>query len=122
MFKLIPNYENYSVDENGAVMNNRSNKIIHQHIDSMGYYKVFLFKNNKAYERRVHQLVAHAFLNHKSTWEKCINHKDGNKLNNKISNLEMVSQVENLKHSHKLGLHKNAIEAMRYSHWKTIKD
>ena len=65
-------------------------------------YKVFnLCKNGHEKTRKVHQLVAMAFLNHVPCGYKLVvNHKDFNKLNNNISNLEIVTMRENTNQKH----------------------
>lgn len=64
--------------------------------DGVGYYTVTLSKNNQRKTKAVHILVAIAFLNHiPNKFELVVNHKDFNRLNNNISNLEIVTQREN---------------------------
>lgn len=53
----------------------------------------------------VHRLVAEAFTDAR---DETVNHKDGNKLNNRFSNLEWVSYSENNSHAFRIGLKKNA--------------
>lgn len=73
--------------------------------NSVGYPKVELHKNSKGKSHKVHALVATAFL--PNTLKKpCVNHKDGNKTNNHVSNLEWVTFSENLIHAIQAGLHK----------------
>lgn len=77
-------------------------------IDKKGHFprmRVQLWKNNKAYLRAVHRLVANAFIpnpNNKQT----VNHIDGNPLNNCVSNLEWTTFSENQVHAYKHGLMK----------------
>jgi hypothetical protein len=62
------------------------------------YYQVILYKNAKNKLKRIHQLVANAFVSnveHKNQ----VNHIDGNKLNNYFLNLEWVTSSENMIHS-----------------------
>lgn len=62
-----------------------------------GYLRVALFKNGKRKWHKVHRLVAHAFIpncEHKPQ----VNHIDGNKQNNSITNLEWVTDEENKLH------------------------
>jgi hypothetical protein len=68
-----------------------------------GYLYVTLFKNNIRNNHHVHRLVANAFLNNPQN-KKEVNHIDGIKSNNYLSNLEFVTPSENKKHAFKLGL------------------
>ena len=67
-----------------------------------GYLRVKFCKDRKIKKIRVHRLVAEAFIK-KPELE--VNHRDGNKKNNKIENLEWVTKKENLQHAWKNGLH-----------------
>lgn len=67
-------------------------------IDTKGYYKVNLRKNNKFKSLRIHKLVAEHFLK-KEIGKDIVNHKDGNKLNNCVDNLEFVTISENTIHA-----------------------
>lgn len=72
-----------------------------KHGISSFYYNVCLKFNGKTKTRNVHQLVAEAFLNHKPCGFKLVvNHKDFNKLNNCVENLEIVTQRENSNKKH----------------------
>jgi len=68
-----------------------------------GYYKITLSKNGKLKTWLVHKLVAQSFL-YKPDYKVEINHKDGNKLNNKIDNLEYCTSSENKLHAFRTGL------------------
>ena len=63
-----------------------------------GYYTVNLRKNSERKSFQVHRLVAEAFLN-KEKNKNIVNHKDFNRLNNKVENLEWCTQKENVNHS-----------------------
>lgn len=62
-----------------------------------GYISVVLKSNNKSYRRYIHRLVAKAFIPNPSNKEQ-VNHKDGNKRNNRVDNLEWATPSENLRH------------------------
>ena len=67
-----------------------------------GYFVINLYKNKKRKQFYIHRLLAKTFLN----GEGYINHKDGNKQNNSLDNLEFCTQQHNMIHAVELGLHK----------------
>lgn len=70
-----------------------------------GYMYVKLCKLGKCKEFRVHRLVALTFISNDHPEESpVVNHKDGNKINNHVDNLEWVSYSENSLHAHRTGL------------------
>lgn len=69
-----------------------------------GYYQVSLCKNGKRTVHYVHRLVAQAYLDNPYN-EKTVNHKDGNKANNTVSNLEFASYSDNNQHAYDTNLH-----------------
>ena len=66
--------------------------------DNRGYKTVSLTKNNKTDTQPVHRLVAETFILNPLN-KRCINHKDCNKANNHINNLEWVTHRENKEHA-----------------------
>ena len=68
-----------------------------------GYVYQMLYKNGKEKLLRVHRLVAMAFLPNPNNLPQ-VNHKDGNKQNNSVDNLEWCEQSYNMKHAYKNGL------------------
>ncbi|MBQ0074617.1 MAG: HNH endonuclease [Prevotella sp.] len=75
-------------------------KIIKPSLSKTGYCLVWLRKDNKkSYAVTVHRIVAKAFLGYS---ELDVNHKDGNKMNNSITNLEYVTRSENIKHAYRV--------------------
>lgn len=65
-----------------------------------GYVKVRL----KSGWKSLHRLLAEAFIPNPNNYE-TVNHKDGNKLNNNLDNLEWVTRQDNLYHAMDMGLH-----------------
>lgn len=63
-----------------------------------GYLSVSLSKNNKIKLQRIHRLVAQAFIPNPDNLIQ-INHKDGNKTNNNVENLEWCSCKDNIRHA-----------------------
>ena len=105
MFIDIKGYEGiYQVNEAGDVYSIRNHRVIKGGIFSNGYRFVNLSVHGKHKNHLVHRLVAEAFLNQRPVNKLYVNHIDGNKLNNHISNLEWCTQSENLKHAIAIGL------------------
>lgn len=78
-------------------------KILKARVDKYGYLRIGLIKNKKQKHYLVHRLVAETFIPNPDKFP-IINHKDGNKLNNHISNLEWCNQSYNIIHAYKTGL------------------
>lgn len=69
------------------------------------YYHVTLFKKGKRFMKLIHRLVATAFIPNPNNKPQ-VNHIDGVKTNNNLSNLEWVTNGENQKHAFRIGLQK----------------
>lgn len=105
-WELVKDFEDiYQVSSFGKVMNGLTNKILKQQIDKNGYKTVTLSANGEKYAKRVHRLVAEAFIEGDHTGMD-VNHIDGNKLNNRLSNLEFCTRKENINHALKYDLSK----------------
>lgn len=77
--------------------------ILKPSINKYGYLQVGLSINNKLKSYTVHRLVAEAFIDNPFN-KPTVNHKDGNKLNNFVSNLEWATKSEQAVHSLDMGL------------------
>lgn len=107
IWKDVPEYEGlYQVSNLGNIKNNK-NKIMKPFINNAGYCEIKLSKEKKKKHHRVHRLVAQTFLNNYDK-DLQVNHKDGNKLNNNIENLEMLTDKENKRHAIENNLFKYA--------------
>lgn len=103
MWKPIAGYEGlYEVSDQGEIrrlLNNGKTRNL-KLWQSANYYTVCLSNKCARKTKAVHRLVADAFLVKPVTNEPLeVNHKDGNKLNNKLENLEWITQRENMIHS-----------------------
>ena len=109
IFKDIPNYKGtYQVSNLGRVKSlekrvkyrygyrTRPERILAQPIHSSGYLVVCLCIKNRRSVVRVHQLVAIAFLNHTPGRLIVVDHIDNDKLNNRLDNLQVITQKENM--------------------------
>lgn len=94
-FLPIKGYENYLISNMGNVINSVNGKVISQHITN-GYYQVRLFKNGKVKHLTVHRLVAEAFIPNPNNL-KTVDHISGKRTDNRVSNLQWLSQSDNSK-------------------------
>ena len=92
-WRIISGFPNYSVSNTGVIINTKKNKTITIYTRK-GYCLVKLSSNNKAVEKKVHRLVAEAFIPNPNNYD-CINHKDENPLNNNVENLEWCNHSYN---------------------------
>lgn len=111
MNKAIKGFPGYKITENGQVISYKNNKMVKLkwRIDRYGYPCVVLLRNGIATSKKVHQLVARAFIKDENDNSLQINHKDGDKLNPHYSNLEWVTYHENLSHAQINKLHSTKI-------------
>lgn len=86
----------------------RREKIRATSLTKDGYVKVRLLYQGKDKTERIHRLVAKAFIPNKDNKD-TVNHKDGNKENNIVDNLEWVNRKEQMIHAYKLGLKQSRI-------------
>lgn len=108
--RYIKGYEGfYKIDEVGSIYsmprNGTKNKItkIKSGTNGVGYQVCILQRNGEIKAFSVHRLVALAFIPNPLS-KPCVNHIDGDKTNNSVSNLEWVTRSENEKHAHATGL------------------
>ena len=96
-YRKLKEYPNYRIYSNGIIYSERLKRNLRQHYDSCGYRHVTLYKGSKTDRKtfKVHVLVAKAFLENPYDYKE-INHKDGNKDNNDVSNLEWCSRAYNV--------------------------
>ena len=95
--KWIQIAEGYEVSDKGRLRKDKT-KYLRPHIHVTGY--VYIWFNGK--NKLIHRLVWEAF-NGKIEEDKEIDHKDCNKLNNSLYNLELVNHSENMKRAYKNG-------------------
>ena len=96
--KPIPGFPNYSITEDGNVWSHNYNRWIKGHKNWAGYIRVTLSNNGKAKAYSVHRLVAITYIENLYNKE-YINHINGIKYDNRVSNLEWSTPTENTRHS-----------------------
>lgn len=87
-------YKGYYVTDDGKVWSSKTNKFLTPCLNGQGYYIVCLHYDGKGHSIKVHRLVAETFLPNPNNLP-CVNHKDEDKTNNKIENLEWCSYQYN---------------------------
>lgn len=104
LYRTIESHPNYQITSTGRVINSRNKeKVLDKSKD--GYLKVNLYHYGVGKSKRVHRLVAEAFIPNPEN-KPDVNHKDGNKHNNSVDNLEWMTRSENMKHAYQIGLAK----------------
>jgi hypothetical protein len=110
----IPHHPNYFVLPEGKIYSAHSAKILTSHLVN-GYQNVSLVVNHKGHKRRVHTLIALAFIPNPNNYP-IVNHKNGNKEDNSIDNLEWTTYKANSEHAIRTGLNKlRSTPVLQYS-------
>ncbi len=91
---------NYLISSHGRVWSVRRQKFLSQFEDGYGYLMVTIYHKTL----KVHRLVALTFLDKTSNELLTVNHIDGDKINNRLDNLEWLSSIDNIKHAFNTGL------------------
>lgn len=100
VWKPIKDFEDYEVSDCGRVRN-KDGRTLKPYVNHKGYLKVGLFKSGKCHKKRVHRLVAEAFIENPHDYPQ-VNHKDENKKNNRVDNLEWCTNQQNQDYSRML--------------------
>jgi hypothetical protein len=93
--ELDEELKGYLLTKDGQVYSTKTNQYLKQHLNDNGYYRVYL--NGKYYY--THKLIAKAYLSDPLPGETQVNHKNMNRLDNKVENLEWMSASRNVQHS-----------------------
>ena len=97
-WKEVIGFPDYEVSDRGRIRVRETGAIVKQHQNNYGYNTVVMYADGEGKSKGVHRIVASAFIGLPNDGEQ-VNHKDGNKTNNSLDNLEWVTQAENLRHS-----------------------
>lgn len=102
----VKGFNNYEVSNTGKLRNIVTGLLLKLAIDRYGYYKIQLREKELNKYTTIHRLVAETFIPNPENKPQ-VNHIDGNKLNNYVSNLEWATPSENIKHSYLYKLNNN---------------
>jgi len=97
-WKQIPSIKTHEVSNLGRIRNIKTKRLMKQSIIN-GYYRVFINKTCL-----IHRLVAESFLEKSKLEYNIVHHRDNNKLNNNVENLEWANQSINVKKAYDDGL------------------
>lgn len=99
IWKTIPNFSKYEVSNQGNVRNKKSHRPLKPHTHKTGYNAVSLSDDNKKMKTQyVHRLVASTFIGDLN--DKVVNHKNFIKSDNRVENLEITTQYENIRYNY----------------------
>lgn len=116
-FEIVESVEKgYFASPNGNIYNLHGDLMIGA-IDHCGYRHTILNRKN----RNVHRVIAETFIPNPNNLP-CVNHKDGNKLNNSVDNLEWCTYSENTLHAYHTGLEQKYCGENHHSHKLTKED
>lgn len=97
MFKPIPGFPDYEIDEDGVILNNFTFKILKPTLDRLTqYWQVDLCRNKIKHRRDVHVLVLLTFVGPPNEGEEC-SHLNGNRQDCRLINLKWESHSANMK-------------------------
>ncbi len=97
-------YLGYTVLDSGIVINRKSRTPFKPSKTKAGYLRIVIRKDNKNKYYLLHRFIMEAFYGPSNL---TVNHKDGDKANNALSNLEYVTQKQNIEHAYHTGLKNN---------------
>jgi len=98
---MVKSVQRIKANARGKYMANE--RLLKTNISSSGYYRIVFKLNDKYKTYFLHRLLAIAFIPNPEN-KPFINHKDGNKLNNSLENLEWCTMSENRQHAYNTGL------------------
>lgn len=99
-WRTVKEYERYEVNTKGEIRHKKRKHILTPRKNSGGYLYVSFNIEGKRKNFAVHRIVANAFIPNPNGYSK-VNHKDYDRTNNNVDNLEWVSSSQNKKHAYK---------------------
>lgn len=119
--KQIKDFENYLISKDGSIYKDITYRKLKCSIDKSGYLKIRLINKSGRKSMYLHRLLAINYISNPFN-KPHINHIDGNKLNNNISNLEWCTHKENMKHAWDNNLYKDYTNSIKSANESTSKE
>lgn len=119
-------FDNYEVSDEGRIRNKRTGRILKTQTNKKGYESLTLRKDGKQYTRMVHKVVADTFMDISDNRLE-VTHRDRNRRNNRLDNLELKTRSEIIRDTYKNGREqKHRMRAVRCvetgEEWRSIKE
>lgn len=99
----VYNHPGFKCTKDGRIFGKRGKELV-GHIDRCGYHEVLLSENGRSKNYLVHRLILASFNPIENMDSYDVNHKNGDKLDNRLDNLEWCTRSENIKHAYENGL------------------
>lgn len=113
-WKILNQNKNYSINANGEVKNNITNRIKKPTLNKRnGYYYIDLYEANKRKKYPIHRLVAENFIPNPLN-KPTVDHKNGDRKNNSIKNLRWATYSENNSRFNNVGVRSQKIKVSHY--------
>lgn len=96
--KQIPDFPNYTLTDDGRVWSVKNKRFLRPSLNNSGYLGVRIYQNGLGMSISIHRAMALTYIDNPLN-KATVNHIDGDKLNNRVDNLEWSTHKENLQHS-----------------------
>ena len=110
--RIVKDYPLYSVDSAGKVFNNKTGRMLVTSTDKDGYKIVTLYNMGGKKTKKVHRLVAEAFIKKPANMNE-VNHKNMVRDDNRVDNLEWTDAIGNQRYKYEVGGYKPGPSARR---------
>lgn len=121
IWKELDGYPNYKISNMGEIYSVRYKRLLNPSMDKNGYLVVTLMFNKKRKTFFVHRLVAKTFLENPNNLP-TVNHKDENKQNNRVDNLEYMTFKDNVRYSQSKKVYQYDLNYNLIKVWDSVMD